>query len=131
MVARQMRRVGFNPYNGEFKKIYRKAKPYDIERWQEAIALEHETMITARQIAAEMGLNMKIGDVEYQGDKIKAIFYYIADERVDFRELIKVFAERFHIRIEMKPARKRDASAASEPAAANCVAHRGSRISRV
>lgn len=102
MVAKQMRRVGFNPYNGEFKKIYRLAKPYDIERWQEAIALEHETMIASRQIAAEMGLNMKIGDVEYQGDKIKAIFYYIADERVDFRELIKVFAERFHIRIEMK-----------------------------
>ena len=102
LVARQMRRTGFNPYNGEFKKIYRKAKPYDIERWQEAIALEHETMIAARQIAADMGLNMKIGDVEYQGDKIKAIFYYIADERVDFRELIKVFAERFHIRIEMK-----------------------------
>ena len=102
LVARQMRRTGFNPYNGEFKKIYRKAKPYDIERWQEAIAMEHETMIAARQIAADMGLNMKIGDVEYQGDKIKAIFYYIADERVDFRELIKVFAERFHIRIEMK-----------------------------
>ena len=102
MVAKQMRRVGFNPHNGEFKKIYRKARPYDIERWQEAIALEHETMIASRQIAAEMGLNMKIGDVEYQGDKLKAIFYYIADERVDFRELIKVFAERFHIRIEMK-----------------------------
>jgi cell fate regulator YaaT (PSP1 superfamily) len=102
MVAKQMRRTGFNPYNGEYKKIYRKAKPYDIERWQEAIALEHETMIRSRQIAAEMGLNMKIGDVEYQGDKIKAIFYYIADERVDFRELIKVFAEQFHIRIEMK-----------------------------
>ena len=102
MVARQMRRVGFNPHNGEFKKIYRKARPYDIERWQEAIALEHETMIASRQIAADMGLNMKIGDVEYQGDKLKAIFYYIADERVDFRELIKVFAERFHIRIEMK-----------------------------
>ena len=102
MVAKQMRRTGFNPYNGEFKKIYRKAKPYDIERWQEAIALEHETMIRSRQIAADMGLNMKIGDVEYQGDKIKAIFYYIADERVDFRELIKVFAEQFHIRIEMK-----------------------------
>lgn len=102
LVAKQMRRTGFNPFNGEFKKIYRKAKPYDIERWQEAIALEQETMIHARQIAAEMGLNMKIGDVEYQGDKIKAIFYYIADERVDFRELIKVFAERFHIRIEMK-----------------------------
>lgn len=102
LVARQMRRIGFTPYNGEYRKIYRKAKPYDIERWQEAIALEHETMIAARQIAADMGLNMKIGDVEYQGDKIKAIFYYIADERVDFRELIKVFAERFHIRIEMK-----------------------------
>ena len=102
MVARQMRRVGFNPQNGEFKKIYRKAKPYDIEKWQEAIALEHGTMIKARQIAAEMNLNMKIGDVEYQGDKIKAIFYYIADERVDFRELIKVFAEVFHIRVEMK-----------------------------
>ncbi len=102
MVAKQMKRVGFFPYNCEYKKIYRKAKPYDIERWQEAIALEHETMIASRQIAADMGLNMKIGDVEYQGDKIKAIFYYIADERVDFRELIKVFAERFHIRIEMK-----------------------------
>ncbi len=102
MVARQIKRTGFNPYNGEFKKIYRHAKPYDIEKWQEAIALEHETMIASRQIAAEMGLNMKIGDVEYQGDRIKAIFYYIADERVDFRELIKVFAERFHIRIEMK-----------------------------
>ena len=102
MVLKQMRRTGFNPQNGEFRKIYRKAKPYDIERWQEAIALEHETMILSRQIAADMGLNMKIGDVEYQGDKIKAIFYYIADERVDFRELIKVFAERFHIRIEMK-----------------------------
>ena len=102
LVARQMKRVGFNPQNGEFKKIYRKAKPYDIEKWQEAIALEHDTMIRARRIAADMKLNMKIGDVEYQGDKIKAIFYYIADERVDFRELIKVFAEQFRIRIEMK-----------------------------
>lgn len=102
LVARQMRRTGFNPFNGEYKKVYRKAKPYDIERWQEAISMEHETMIASRQIAADMGLNMKIGDVEYQGDKMKAIFYYIADERVDFRELIKVFAERFHIRIEMK-----------------------------
>ena len=102
MVAKQMRRLGFNLQNGEFKKIYRKARPYDIEKWQEAIALEHETMIRSRQIAADMGLDMKIGDVEYQGDKIKAIFYYIADGRVDFRELIKVFAEQFHIRIEMK-----------------------------
>ncbi len=102
MVARQMRRTGFNVANGEFRKIYRKAKPYDIEKWQEAIALEHGTMIRSRQIAADMGLNMKIGDVEYQGDKIKAIFYYIADERVDFRELIKVFADQFRIRVEMK-----------------------------
>lgn len=102
MVAKQMRRVGFNPFNGEYKKIFRKARPYDIERWQEAIALEHETMIRSRQIAAEMGLDMKIGDVEYQGDGMKAIFYYIADGRVDFRELIKVFADQFRIRIEMK-----------------------------
>ena len=102
MVAKQIRRTGFTPFNGEYKKIYRKAKPYDIERWQEAIAMEHDTMIQSRQIAAEMGLDMKIGDVEYQGDKIKAIFYYIAEGRVDFRELIKVVAERFHIRIEMK-----------------------------
>ena len=102
MVAKQIRRTGFTPFNGEYKKIYRKAKPYDIERWQEAIAMEHDTMIQSRQIAAEMGLDMKIGVVEYQGDKIKAIFYYIAEGRVDFRELIKVFAERFHIRIEMK-----------------------------
>ena len=102
MVAKQIRRTGFTPFNGEYKKIYRKAKPYDIERWQEAIAMEHDTMIQSRQIAAEMGLDMKIGDVEYQGNKIKAIFYYIAEGRVEFRELIKVFAERFHIRIEMK-----------------------------
>ena len=102
IVARQIRRTGFRPLNDEYKKIYRKAKTYDLERWQEAIALEHETMIRSRQIAAEMGLDMKIGDVEYQGDKTKAIFYYIAEGRVDFRELIKVFAEQFHIRIEMK-----------------------------
>lgn len=102
LVAKQMRRTGFNPQGLEFKKIYRKAKTGDIEKWQEAIALEHQTMIKSRQIAADLGLNMKIGDVEYQGDKLKAIFYYIADERVDFRELIKVLAEQFRIRIEMK-----------------------------
>ena len=102
MVARQMRRVGFNPQNGEFRKVYRKARPYDIEKWHEAVGREHEVMIRSRQIAADMGLDMKIGDVEFQGDGIKAIFYYIADERVDFRELIKVFAEQFRIRIEMK-----------------------------
>lgn len=102
MVALQMKRHKLDYRTYEFKKIYRKAKPLDIERWQEAIAREHITMIRSRQIAAEMKLNMKIGDVEFQGDGTKAIFYYIADERVDFRQLIKVFAEQFKIRIEMK-----------------------------
>ena len=102
IVARQMKCKRINPETYEFKKIYRKAKLFDIERWQDAIAREHETMIRSRQIAAELGLEMKIGDVEFQGDGTKAIFYYIADGRVDFRQLIKVFAEEFRIRIEMK-----------------------------
>ena len=102
VVGRQMRAKGIDPQTYEFKKIYRKAKPFDIEKWQEAIAREQDTMIRARQIAAELGLEMKIGDVEFQGDGTKAIFYYIADGRVDFRQLIKVFAEEFRIRIEMK-----------------------------
>ena len=102
MVARQMKVKRINPETFEFKKIYRKAKLFDIEKWQEAIAREHEVMIRSRQIAAELELDMKIGDVEFQGDGSKAIFYYIADGRVDFRQLIKVFAEVFRIRIEMK-----------------------------
>ncbi len=102
IVGRQMKAKKINPENIEFRRIYRKAKTFDIERWQEAIAREHETMIRARQIAAELELEMKIGDVEFQGDGTKAIFYYIADGRVDFRQLIKVFAEEFRIRIEMK-----------------------------
>lgn len=102
LVWLQMKKTGFNPANAEVKKIYRKAKPYDIEKWQEAIALEHSTMIESRQIAAGLKLDMKIGDVEYQGDRIKAIFYYIAEERVDFRELIKILADRFKIRVEMR-----------------------------
>ena len=102
IVGRQMKSKRINPETFEFKRIYRKAKLFDIERWQEAIAREHETMIRSRQIAAELGLEMKIGDVEFQGDGSKAIFYYIADGRVDFRQLIKVFAEEFRIRIEMK-----------------------------
>ena len=101
-VGRQMLRHNINTDETVFRKIYRKAKPLDLERWQEAIARENRTMIRARQIAASMNLNMKIGDVEFQGDGTKAIFYYIADERVDFRQLIKVFAEEFRIRIEMK-----------------------------
>jgi len=84
------------------KKIYRKAKPADLEKWHQAISLEHSTMIRSRQIARSLGLDMKIGDVEYQGDKSKAIFYYIADDRVDFRELIKVLAAEFRVKIEMK-----------------------------
>jgi len=86
----------------ELKKVYRKAKSVDIDKWKEAIEMEPETMLKARKIAERLNLNMKIGDVEYQGDKTKAIFYYIADERVDFRELIKVLAETFKIRIEMR-----------------------------
>ncbi|MCR4571814.1 MAG: hypothetical protein K5652_06390 [Bacteroidales bacterium] len=102
LVGRQFKCKGVDPTATELKRIYRKAKQNDIEKWQEAIAREQETMIQARRIAAEMGLEMKIGDVEFQGDGSKAIFYYIADGRVDFRQLIKVFAEEFRIRIEMK-----------------------------
>ena len=102
IIARQMKAKRINPETFEFKKIYRKAKQFDVEKWQEAIAREHEVMIRSRQIAAELGLEMKIGDVEFQGDGTKAIFYYIADGRVDFRQLIKAFAEEFRIRIEMK-----------------------------
>lgn len=88
--------------DAEIKRIYRKAKPVDMEKYEEAKAKEHDTMIRSRQIAMNLNLNMKIGDVEYQGDGNKAIFYYIADERVDFRQLIKVLAEAFRVRIEMK-----------------------------
>ena len=102
LVREQMRLKKVDLERNPLKKIYRKAKPHDIEKWQQAIALEHDTMIRSRVIAADLGLNMKIGDVEYQGDGNKAIFYYIADERVDFRQLIKVLAEAFRVRIEMK-----------------------------
>ncbi|HON54714.1 MAG TPA: regulatory iron-sulfur-containing complex subunit RicT [Bacteroidales bacterium] len=102
VVLIQLKRNNIDIDHFEFKKIYRKSKGVDIERWQDAISREHKTMIRARQIAASLGLNMKIGDVEFQGDGTKAIFYYIADERVDFRQLIKLFAEEFKIRIEMR-----------------------------
>jgi cell fate regulator YaaT (PSP1 superfamily) len=102
LVMEQMKKHKASLINGDFRKVYRKAKPVDIEKWREAIMLEHSTMIKSRQIASDLRLNMKIGDVEYQGDKTKAIFYYIADERVDFRQLIKILAEEFFIRIEMK-----------------------------
>ena len=102
MVAHQLKRNNIDFRSYEFKRIYRKARPMDIQKWQEAIAREHQTMIRARVLAANLGLEMKIGDVEFQGDGTKAIFYYIADGRVDFRQLIKDFAEEFHIRVEMK-----------------------------
>ena len=103
LVLLQMKKNNIRTGEGyEPKKVYRKAKPTDIEKYEEAKAKEHATMIRSRQIAADLGLNMKIGDVEYQGDGNKAIFYYIADERVDFRQLIKVLAEAFRVRIEMK-----------------------------
>ena len=86
----------------DIKRIYRIAKPVDIDKMKEAKSREHGTMIQSRQIAKDLNLQMKIGDVEYQGDGNKAIFYYIADERVDFRQLIKVLADTFHVRIEMK-----------------------------
>lgn len=86
----------------EMKKVYRKAKEVDIQKWEEAKSLEEPTMLKSRKIAEDLHLDMKIGDVEYQGDKTKAIFYYIADNRVDFRQLIKVLAEEFHVRVEMR-----------------------------
>lgn len=102
LVYRQMKRTGFRAEGCQFKKILRKATANDIEKWERAIAQEHSTMIKSRQISAQLGLDMKIGDVEYQGDGMKAIFYYIADGRVDFRELIKVLFEQFRVRVEMK-----------------------------
>lgn len=102
LVLLQMNKNNINPERYEVRRVYRKAREVDIEKYNEAKAREQETMIKARQIADNLKLNMKIGDVEFQGDGNKAIFYYIADERVDFRQLIKVFAETFRVRIEMK-----------------------------
>jgi len=102
LVLNQLRKYRINPDEYEFRKVYRKAKLADIEKWKEAIALEHHTMLRARKITQMLKLDMKVGDVEFQGDKTKAIFYYIADDRVDFRELIKYMAEEFKIRVEMR-----------------------------
>ena len=101
LVEMQMRKANIRP-GTEFKRVFRLAKPADLEKYEEACAKETDTMIRARKIAESLHLNMKIGDVEYQGDGNRAIFYYIADERVDFRQLIKVLAETFKVRIEMK-----------------------------
>lgn len=102
LVERQMKRRRIDVENYQFKKILRKANQNEIDKWIAATQREQSTMIEARRIAATMGLDMKIGDVEFQGDGSKAIFYYISDGRVDFRQLIKVFAEEFKIKIEMK-----------------------------
>ena len=101
LVPLQMKKANLKA-GTEIKRIYRKARQVDIDKYEESKALEEDTMIRARQIAKELELNMKIGDVEYQGDGNKAIFYYIADARVDFRKLIKVLADAFHVRIEMR-----------------------------
>ena len=101
LVLLQLKKTRLTP-ESEFKRIYRKARPVDMEKYEEAKAREHDTMIRSRQIAKDLNLDMKIGDVEYQGDGQKAIFYYIADNRVDFRQLIKVLADVFKIKIEMK-----------------------------
>ena len=101
LVKLQMKRANLRP-DIEILRVFRKVKPSDMERYEEAKAKEVDTMIRSRKIAEDLKLNMKIGDVEYQGDGNKAIFYYIADERVDFRQLIKVLADVFKVRIEMK-----------------------------
>jgi cell fate regulator YaaT (PSP1 superfamily) len=100
LVPLQMKRNGVPA--SELKKIYRKAKANDVEKWFQAIEKEKETMSTARRMVSTLNLSMKISDVEYQGDKTKITFYYISDDRVDFRQLIKDFAEHFKARIEMK-----------------------------
>lgn len=102
LVKIQIKRKGLDTKSEDLKKVYRIAKDTDIEKWHQALELEHPTMVKARQLATGLKLNMKISDVEFQGDKSKAVFYYTADDRVDFRELIKVFAEEFKVKIEMK-----------------------------
>jgi len=102
VVRYQLKRMGIQTEPSEMKKIFRKARQADLEKWLQAVEAEEDTMFRSRKIAERLQLDMKISDVEYQGDKSKAIFYYIAENRVDFRELIKVLADEFRIRVEMK-----------------------------
>ena len=102
LVKHQMKRKKVSTPTRELKKIYRKSSESDIASWKDARSREWETMHQAREMAIKLGLEMKISDVEYQGDGKKAIFYYTANQRVDFRELIKMMAGQFKIRIEMK-----------------------------
>lgn len=98
----QMRRKKIDPESENIKKLFRRAKALDIEKWIEALNEEHEALIKTRKISEDLGLVMKVNDVEFQGDRSKAIFYYTAEDRVDFRSLIKVLAEEFKVRVEMK-----------------------------
>jgi cell fate regulator YaaT (PSP1 superfamily) len=98
----QMKLKGVDPQREELKKVYRRARPADIEKWLQSIGNENKAIANTRRISGDLNLAMKINDVEYQGDGTKAVFYYTADDRVDFRELIKLLAEQFRIRIEMK-----------------------------
>ena len=102
LVELQIKKNKIDTSRYEIRQVLRIATEEDLERARQAHAREQETMIKARQLAKSLGLEMKIGDVEYQGDGSKAIFFYIADGRVDFRQLIKVYAETFRIRVEMK-----------------------------
>lgn len=102
LVRLQMKQKGINPDTGEYKKLYRKANQHDIDIWKQVREKEEHTMYRSRIMAKELGLVMKISDVEYQGDGNKATFYYTADDRVDFRELIKRLASEFKIRVEMR-----------------------------
>lgn len=102
VVRHQMKRKNIDPKNDEIKKVYRKARPADVEKWIVAVAKEDKALFKTREIALGLNLKMKVNDVEFQGDDTKAIFYYTAEERVDFRELIKLLAEEFRVRIEMR-----------------------------
>ncbi len=102
IVRLQMRKKGLNPDAEDLRKVYRKARATDLEKWITAVENERSTTLKTRKIAQDLRLVMKVNDVEFQGDNTKAIFYYTADERVDFRELIKVLAEEFKVRVEMK-----------------------------
>lgn len=98
----QMIKKGKSPSSEDIRKVYRKARPNDIEKWMQARSLEQNTKVQTRRIVGKLKLDMKINDVEYQGDGTKAIFYYTAEDRVDFRQLIKMLADEFSVRIEMK-----------------------------
>jgi cell fate regulator YaaT (PSP1 superfamily) len=98
----QMKKKNLDPHSESLRKIYRRARATDIEKWIASVDAEDDTMYRSRIAAADLGLEMKISDVEYQGDGTKAVFYYTADDRVDFRKLIRVLAELFHVRIEMR-----------------------------